>query len=92
MKSFAKCRTSIAGMYENRGYVLEAENAYLQAIELSPSGAESTMRLANMYMKQERFDDALKIVTDLKKKQPEEKRIDGFITYIQNLKKQKEPK
>jgi len=47
-KSFSKCRSAIAGLYEYHQLWNEAENAYKQAIWLYPKSAEAYMRLANI--------------------------------------------
>ena len=44
----------------------EAEIAYLQSLWLYPKSAEAYMRLASMYMKINRFDDALKLARGLR--------------------------
>ncbi len=81
-KSFSKCRSAIAGLYEYHGMWKEAENAYKQAIWLYPVSAEAYMRLANMYMKIGQYDKALKAVEDYKRKDPLNTRVDGMLGAI----------
>ena len=85
-KSFSKCRSAIAGLYEYHNMWKEAENAYKQAIWLYPVSAEAYMRLANMYMKIGQYDKALKAVEDYKVKDPLNRRVDDMLRAIKQQK------
>jgi thioredoxin-like negative regulator of GroEL len=63
-KTFSKLRSAIAGLYAARGNMSEAEYAFKQAVELYPLSPEAVFRLADVYMRQRRFEDARKIVAD----------------------------
>ena len=84
-RTFANSRAAIARFYEERGYLYDAESAFLQAIELCPSELKSTKSLSNVYLKQNRIDDALKIAMEFKKKNPDNKKADILINKIKNL-------
>ena len=81
-KSFSKCRSAIAGLYEYHQLWNEAENAYKQAIWLYPKSAEAYMRLANMYMKLGKYAKAEKLVEDYKRKDPLNRRVDDMLNAI----------
>jgi len=81
-KSFSKCRSAIAGVYEYRQLWDAAANAYKQAIWLYPKSAEAYMRLANMYMKIGKFDAAYNLAVEYKSKDPLNTRVDGMISAI----------
>jgi len=86
-KSFSKCRSAIAGVYEYRKMWNEAENAYRQAIWLYPKSAEAYMRLANMFMKIGKFDEAYELAVEYKEKDPLNSRVDGMIDAIDSQRK-----
>jgi len=81
-KSFSKCRSAIAGLYEYHQMWKDAENAYKQAIWLYPVSAEAYMRLANMYMKIGQYGKALALVEEYKRKDPLNTRVDGMLGAI----------
>jgi len=81
-KSFSKCRSANAGLYEYHRMWTEAENAYKQAIWFYPVSAEAYMRLANMYMKIGQYDKALTAVEEYKRKDPLNTRVDGMLGAI----------
>ncbi|MBN1671698.1 MAG: DUF2723 domain-containing protein [Kiritimatiellae bacterium] len=64
-KTFSKLRTAIAGLYVYRRLYAEAEYAYRQATRLCPGFPEPTMRLADLYMRQRRFDEAGSLLEEL---------------------------
>jgi len=86
-KSFSKCRSAIAGVYEYRKLWDAAANAYQQAIWLYPKSAEAYMRLANMYMKIGKFDEAYNLAVEYKSKDPLNTRVDGMISAIDGQRK-----
>jgi uncharacterized membrane protein YhaH (DUF805 family)/tetratricopeptide (TPR) repeat protein len=62
-KTFSKLRSAIAGLYVSRGNMAEAEYAFKQAVQLYPISPEAVFRLAELYMRQKRFDDAGSVVS-----------------------------
>ena len=85
-KSFSKCRSANAGLYEYHRMWTEAENAYKQAIWFYPVSAEAYMRLANMYMKIGQYGKALTAVEEYKRKDPLNMRVDGMLDAIRSQK------
>ncbi|MCX7003130.1 MAG: DUF2723 domain-containing protein [bacterium] len=81
-KSFSKARSASAGVYEFHQMWPEAEGAYRQALWLYPKSAEAYMRLASMYVRLGRFDDALTLAEEYKTKDPLNDRVDGMIDVI----------
>ena len=69
-KSFSKLRTAIASLYNARGFPVQAEAAYRQAIELYDLSPEANFRLANLLASSARFDEALEIIDILQNKDP----------------------
>ena len=82
-KSFSKLRSAIAGIYEYRRMYDEAEYAYKQAVSLYPLSPEALFRLAQMYMKIQRFDDARALLEDFVKEDPHNESAAGFLSQIQ---------
>jgi thioredoxin-like negative regulator of GroEL len=81
-KTFSKLRSAIAGLYAARGNVTEAEYAFKQAVELYPLSPEAVFRLADLYMRQRRFDDAHKTVADFAAKDLHNESAKGFLQQI----------
>jgi tetratricopeptide (TPR) repeat protein len=69
-KSFSKLRTAIAALYSARGLPSQAEAAYRQAIELYDLSPESNFRLANLLASNNRFEEAIALITTLQNKDP----------------------
>jgi len=69
-RAFSKLRCAIAGIYEFRGIVKAAESAYQQAIAICPASPEASFRLANLYMRLNRADDAIKTLQKLSELDP----------------------
>jgi tetratricopeptide (TPR) repeat protein len=60
----------------------EAEAAYKQAIWCYPASAEAFMRLAQLYTKMGKFDEALKLAEEYKRIDPLNFRVDAMIEVI----------
>ncbi|MFO1491014.1 MAG: tetratricopeptide repeat protein [Kiritimatiellia bacterium] len=69
-KTFSKLRGAIAGLYQNRGLLRQAEEAYLQSLMLYPASPEATFRLADLYIKSSRIEDARILLERLLAKDP----------------------
>jgi tetratricopeptide (TPR) repeat protein len=61
-KTYAKLRSAIGGLYANRHMNKEAEDAFTQAIQLCPAGPDGNFRLAQLYVDEHRYDDAIKVL------------------------------
>ncbi len=86
-KTFSKLRSAIAGLYAARGNVPEAEYAFKQAVELYPLSPEAVFRLADLYMRQKRFDEAHKVISDFLVQDVHNESAKGFLQQIEQLRK-----
>ncbi|MFC1467942.1 protein O-mannosyl-transferase family [Verrucomicrobiota bacterium] len=85
-KTFSKLRNSIAGMYQTRGRLKEAEYAYKQAIELYDLSPECNYRLATLLQKRGRYDEAIELIQSLYNKDSLNQQVKIF---LDRLKKEK---
>jgi tetratricopeptide (TPR) repeat protein len=83
-KTFSKLRSAIAGLYEARGMVQQAEQAYLESVELCPISPEAHFRLTGLYMKMGRFQDAKGIMEQYQAQDSNNKNVPGTINNISN--------
>ncbi len=81
-KTFSKLRSAIAGLYAARGNMAEAEYAFKQAVELYPLSPEAVFRLADLYMRERRFDDSHKVVSDFVAQDAHNESAQGFLKQI----------
>ncbi len=86
-KTFSKLRSAIAGLYDARGERAEAEHAFKQAVALYPLSPEATFRLANLYMRTRRFDDARAVIAAFVEKDVNNESAGGFLKQIDQTKK-----
>ena len=86
-KTFSKLRSAIAGLYAARGNVAEAEYAFKQAVELYPLSPEAVFRLADLYMRQKRFDEAHQVISDFLVQDVHNESGKGFLQQIDQLRK-----
>ncbi|MFA6172761.1 MAG: DUF2723 domain-containing protein [Kiritimatiellales bacterium] len=84
-KTFSKLRSAIAGLYAARGNMAEAEYAFKQAVELYPLSPEAVFRLADLYMRQKRLDEAKKVVSDFVAKDVHNESAQGFLKQIEQV-------
>lgn len=83
-KSFSKLRCAIAGLYAYRNLFDEAETAYRQAVELSPISPEANFRLADLYIRRGRFNDAYALMERNLELDPRNDKIVNFMRQIEN--------
>jgi len=84
-KTFSKLRSAIAGLYAARGNVAEAEYAFKQAVELYPLSPEAVFRLADLYMRQKRCDEAHQVISDFLVQDVHNESGKGFLQQTDNL-------
>ncbi len=82
-KTFSKLRSAIAGLYAARGISAEAEYAFKQAVELYPLSPEAVFRLADLYMRERRFEEARKVVSDFVAQDVHNDSAQGFLKQIE---------
>lgn len=70
VSAYAKKRTAIGGLYAYRKLYEEAENAYHQAIDISPDFPEPYFRLAKIYDEQGKKEEACKILQLCRQRNP----------------------
>jgi thioredoxin-like negative regulator of GroEL len=85
-KTFSKLRSAIAGLYAARGNLAEAEYAFKQAVELYPLSPEAIFRLADLLVRQRRFDEAHKIISDFAAQDVYNDGAQGFLSQINQTK------
>ncbi len=86
-KTFSKLRSAIAGLYVARGHREEAEYAFKQAVALYPLSPEAVFRLANLYMSEQRFDDAHDVIAAFAEKDVYNDRAGPVLKQIDQIKK-----
>jgi thioredoxin-like negative regulator of GroEL len=86
-KTFSKLRSAIAGLYAARGNMTEAEYAFKQSIELYPLSPEAVFRLADLYMRQRRYDESRKVVSDFAAQDVHNESAQGFLKQIEQMQK-----
>ncbi len=84
-KSFSKLRSALAGLYAYRGMQAEAIKAFKEALALYPLSPEANFRLAEVYMRAGRFDDAGRLMLEFQRKDPANDRSQEFINQIESV-------
>ncbi len=82
-KSFSKLRSAIAGLYVYRNLMQEAEQAFLEAKTLYPLSPEANFRLADLYLRMGRPDDAIDLMEAFHEQDPGNERVLPFIRQVQ---------
>lgn len=85
-KSFSKLRSAIAGLYVARGHREEAEYAFKQAVQLYPLSPEAVFRLADLYMRENRFDEASQVITAFAEQDVHHDRTGATLQQIEQMK------
>jgi tetratricopeptide (TPR) repeat protein len=86
-RAFSKLRSAIGGIYANRRMIPEAEYAYQQARTLCPDSPEANFRLAQLYIEQGRFDDALAVVKSLQQLDPLNPKIQTAVNQMEDMRR-----
>ena len=86
-QAFAKLRSAIGGIYMYRRLTNEAEAVFKQAIELGPTMPEAPFRLAQLYVEQNRHDEAVAVVEQFRKVSKPDPRLDEAIAQIREMKR-----
>jgi len=81
-KTFSKLRSAIAGLYAARRMMPEAEEAFLQAIDLYPLSPEANFRLAELYMQQRKFTQARELIENFLKLDKDNDKVQSFLNQI----------
>jgi hypothetical protein len=78
-KSFSKLRSAIAGLYVVRGMFNEAEIAFKEAVALYELSPEANFRLADLYLRWNRPNDAIALMESFSMQDPGNDRAKGFV-------------
>ena len=81
-KAFSKMRSAIAGIYVYRGMLPESEHAFRQSLQLCPDSSEGNFRLADLYMRQQRYEDARLLMERFLALDPGNANVAGFLAQI----------
>lgn len=85
-KSFSKLRSAVAGLYASRGMRSEAEHAFREARILYPVSPEANFRLIQeVLLPQGRSEEAITILEEFNKRDPNNERGHGFVNYIKRV-------
>ena len=84
-KSFSKLRSAIAGLYAHRGMMREAEIAFRESLDLYPLSPEAHFRLAELYLRRTRFEDAKELIENFIAFDPANERAENFLDQIHHF-------
>jgi tetratricopeptide (TPR) repeat protein len=87
-RTFSKLRSAIGGLYAYRRMTTESEAAFKQAVQLCPTSPEGNFRLAQLYMENGRYDDAIAVLTQLQKLDPLNDKIKMAIEQVRQMTRQ----
>jgi len=85
-KTFAKCRSAIAGVYAYRKMFKESEEAFKQARRLCPSLNEVYIRLSELYVAQDMYAQAITNANKFLKIDPYNRKMHKFIHSLKQRK------
>jgi tetratricopeptide (TPR) repeat protein len=83
-KSFSKLRSAIGGLYVYRGLLAESEQAFRESYALYPLSPEANFRLADLYMRWNRFKDAIALMEKFANEDPNNDRAGEFVRDLKN--------
>lgn len=81
-KSFSKLRSAIGGLYVFRNQFPESERAFKEALALYPLSPEANFRLADLYMRWNRMDDAYTVMKAFTVEDPGNDRAVEFVNEL----------
>ncbi|MEI6169083.1 MAG: tetratricopeptide repeat protein [bacterium] len=81
-KCFSHLRGAIAGLYVFREMNADAEYAFRQALQLDPGNSESHFRLADLYLRQQRYAEARALMNAYQKLEPADTSARDFLASI----------
>ena len=84
-RTYSKLRSAIAGLYAHRRMFDDAEQAFRQAIDLYPESPEASFRLADLFLNQRRYMEALSTMEALHTLDPANTRVQSYLTQIRDM-------
>lgn len=85
--AYGKLISSQAGMLLDRGYLAEAEEAFVLANKMAPTSPESVFRYVNLLVDQGRVGEALPVAEHAVSLKPEDKQFRDLLQNLQKLRK-----
>jgi tetratricopeptide (TPR) repeat protein len=79
---FAKLRAAIAGVYDFREMLAEAEYALKQAINLCPESEDASFRLAQLYLRKGRYAEARAVMKAYQTMDCENRNAQAFLRFV----------
>jgi len=90
-RTFSKLRAAIAGLYQARGRLDEAERAFRQALELDPRNPEVPFRFARLLAEAGRLDEAESVIAERARQDPDDENARRFLDWIRQTRAQPPP-
>ena len=87
LKSCSKLVSSQGGLFANRNFPVEAEQAFRLANEICPYSPEAVFRLVNLLVEQNRFEEALPVAENAVKAEPQNQQFRGLVEELKRTKK-----
>ncbi|PYI85602.1 MAG: hypothetical protein DME26_10630 [Verrucomicrobia bacterium] len=87
LKTYSKLVSSQGGLFANRNYPAEAEQAFRLANEICPYSPEAVFRLVNLLVGQNRIADALPVAENAVKVEPENSQFRSLVEQLKKMKK-----
>jgi hypothetical protein len=81
-KTYSKLRSAIAGVYAYCGRTNDAEYAFAQARKLFPASPEAAFRLADLYVRGRRWDDAIVVIEAFQRLDPKNDSAGKFLAEL----------
>ncbi len=85
--AYSKLVSSQAGLFLQRGYAAEAEQAFRIANEICPTSPEAVFRYVNLLVDQKRFGDAIPVAEAAVRAAPENQQFRGLLEQLKNMPK-----
>ena len=83
-KTFSKLRSAIGGLYVYRRLYPEAEQALKEAVQLYDLSPEANFRLADVYVQQGKFGDAIELIEVFLRKDPRNDKVEQYLNQIRS--------
>jgi tetratricopeptide (TPR) repeat protein len=84
--AYAKLVSSQAGLFHNRGYAAEAEQAFQIANEICPTSPESVFRYVNLLLERGRIQDAVQVGENAFNAAPDSQQFGNLLQELKRMK------
>ena len=82
---YSKLASSQAGLLLERGFTVEAEQAFRYANDIAPTSPEAVYRYVNLLVEQKRIQDAVPVVENASRLAPENSQFRALLQQLQKL-------